>query len=246
MDESELELGKVVSQALMATLDEIQPHRIALQSRVILESPRAQMLSQYLCGTETPDSAHTIHEIQTREKHGEMQRVRALIDCGATSIVMAPRLLKKLGISHEVAHITTLGLGGQIVQHGKDSRKTSTTVQYMEHLARVTEPEVLVVPMQAYDLVLRQQWFRAPNPEIDWNLRPLTALRSPIGPQAADILGGEDKPPPEAHEKLPERDEDTPAPDIELVGATAFDDLLAGEEVVEAFALRIEECTGLL
>jgi len=59
-------------------------------------------------------------------------------------------------------------------------------------------------------------------------------------------LSGEDKPPPEAHEKLPERDEDTPAPDIELLGATAFDDLLAGEEVVVAFALRIGECTGLL
>jgi len=230
----------------MATLDEIRPHRIALKSRVILESPRAQMLSQYLCGTETPDSAHIIHEIQIRDKHGEMQRVRALIDCGATSIFMAPRLLKKLGISHEVAHITTLGLGGQIMQHAKDSRKTSITVQYMEHLAPVTEPEVLVVPMRAYDLVLGLPWFRARNPEIDWNLRRLTALRSPNGPQAADILSGEDKPPPEAHEKLPERDEDTPAPDIELLGATAFDDLLAGEEVVEAFALRIGECTGLL
>jgi len=116
----------------------------------------------------------------------------------------------------------------------------------MEHLAPVTEPEVLVVPMRAYDLVLGLLWIRARNPEIDWNLRRFTALRSPNGPQAADILSGEDKPPPEAHEKLPEHDEDTPAPDIELLGATAFDDLLAGKEVVEAFAIRIGECTGLL
>ena len=99
-----------------------------------------------------------------------MQRVQALIDCGATSVFMAPRLLKRLGISHEAAHTTTLGLGGQIMQHAKDSRKTSITVQYMEHLAPVTEPEVLVVPMRAYDLVLRLPWFRARNPEIDWNL----------------------------------------------------------------------------
>jgi hypothetical protein len=204
------------------------------------------MFSQYLCSTETPDSAHIIHEIQIRVKHGEMQCVRALINCGATSIFVAPRLLKILGISHEAAHITTLGLGGQIMQHAKNSRKTSITVQYMEHLAPVTEPEVLVVPMRAYDLVLGLPWFRARNPEIDWNLRRLTALRSPNGPQAVDILSGEDKPPPEAHEKLPERDEDTPAPDIERLGATAFDDLLAGEEVVEAFALQIGECTGLL
>jgi hypothetical protein len=59
-------------------------------------------------------------------------------------------------------------------------------------------------------------------------------------------LSGEDKPPPEAHEKLPECDEDTPAPYIELLGVTAFNDLLAGEEVVEVIALRIGECTGLL
>jgi len=116
----------------------------------------------------------------------------------------------------------------------------------MEHLAPVTELEVLVVPMPAYDLGLGLPWFRARNPEIDWNLCWLTALRSPNGPQAADILSGEDKPPPEEHKKLQERDEDTPAPDNELLGATAFDDLLAGEEVVEAFALQIGECTGLL
>jgi hypothetical protein len=61
-----------------------------------------------------------------------------------------------------------------------------------------------------------------------------------------DILSGQDKPPPEAHEKLPERDEYTPAQDIENLGATVFDDLLAGEEIIEAFALQIGECTGLL
>ena len=74
----------------------------------------------------------------------------------------------------------------------------------------------------------------------------MTALRSPNGPQAADILGGENKPPPEAQEKLPERGEDTPAPDIQLLGATAFANLLASDEVAEAFALRIGERTSLL
>ena len=104
MDESELELGKVGSQALMATLDEKRPHRIALKSRVTLESPRAKMLSQYLCGTETPDSTYIIHEIQIRDKQGDMQPVRALIDCGATSIFMASRLLKNSGY-HMKQHI---------------------------------------------------------------------------------------------------------------------------------------------
>jgi hypothetical protein len=204
------------------------------------------MLSQYLCGTETPDSADIIHEIQIQDKHGEMQRVRAPIDCRATSVFIAPRLLKRLGILHEAAQTTTLGLGGQILQHAKDSRKMSITVQYMEHLAPDTELEVRVVPMRAYDLVLGLLWFRARNPDIDWNLHQLTALLSPNGRQAADILGGEEKHPPEAHEKPPERGKDTPAPDIQDLGATTFGNLLASDKVAEAFALRNGECTGLL
>ena len=72
------------------------------------------MLGQYLCGTDTPDLAHIIHEVLIRDRIGEMQRVRALIDCGATSIFMAPRLLKQLGISHEAAHIITLSLDGGV------------------------------------------------------------------------------------------------------------------------------------
>jgi hypothetical protein len=74
-------------QTLMATMDSIQPHRIALKSRVLMESPKAHMSSQYLCGTSRPDTSHIIHEVFIRDGNGEMQRVRALIDYGATSII---------------------------------------------------------------------------------------------------------------------------------------------------------------
>jgi hypothetical protein len=117
------------------------------------------MLSQYLCGTEIPDSAHIVHKVHIRDRNGEMQPLRALIDCGATSIFMAPRLLKRLGISHEAAHITTLGLNGGVMQHAKDSRKTRITVQYMDYLAPVDESDVLVLPMRVYDLLLGLPWF---------------------------------------------------------------------------------------
>jgi hypothetical protein len=43
-----------------------------------------------------------------------------------------------------------------------------------------------------------------------------------------------------------ESGEDSPTPDIEILGATAFDDLLASDETIETFALRIGECSGLL
>jgi len=70
----------------------------------------------------------------------------------------------------------------------------------------------------------------------------LTALRNPEG-------GGA---PPEAdpirtlHSECDERGEDKPPPDIQLPGATAFGNLIASDEITEAFFLRLGDCTGLL
>jgi hypothetical protein len=121
LNNSVVELEKVGLEAFIATWDEIRPYWIALKSRVILDSLRAQTLSQYLCGTDTPDSAHIIHHIQIQDKHSEMQPVRALIFCGVTGVFMTPRLLKNLGISHEEAHTPILSLGRQIMQLAKNS-----------------------------------------------------------------------------------------------------------------------------
>jgi hypothetical protein len=192
----------------MATLNENQPHQITLKSRAILEE-RAQMSSQYLCGTERPDSTHIIHELRVRDIHGNMHRVRALIDCGATSLFMTPRLLRQLRLPHEPAFTSTQGLNGQLMMSAKESRKTNISVQYFEHLAPVDQPEVLIVPMKAYDLVLGLPWFKSRNPEINWVRGQLTALRNPEGggaPPKADPIRtlqsecderGEDKPPPD-------------------------------------------------
>ena len=57
-------MEKLGARAQLVTLDEVQPHRISLKSRVVLESPRATILSQYLCSTESPDSAHIFHKVQ--------------------------------------------------------------------------------------------------------------------------------------------------------------------------------------
>ena len=126
----------------------------------------------------------------------------------------------------------------------KESRKASLLVQYFEHLKPVDESEVLVVPMKAYDLVLGLTWFKARNPENDKTKGQLTALRTPNGPQRATIPEADHASP------LPERGQGytivDPPPDIQLLGATAFDQLLASVEVVEAIAKRLGECQGLL
>jgi hypothetical protein len=131
-----------------------------------------------------------------------------------------------------------------MMMSAKESRKASLFVPYWEHLKPVDESEVLVVSMKAYDLVLGLPWFMARNPEIDWTKGRLTALRTPNGPQWAKI-------PEAAHASpLPERGEGNtnvdPPSDRPLLWGTAFDHLLASEEVVEAFAIRLGECQGLL
>jgi len=84
--------------------------------------------------------------------------------------------------------------------------------------------------MKAYYLVLGLPWFKARNLEIDWTKGRLTALRTPNRLQRAKIPEADHASP------LPERGEGNknvdPPQDIQLLGATAFDHLLASEEVV--------------
>jgi hypothetical protein len=101
-----------------------------------------------------PDTSHVIHEISIQDVQGNWTRVKALIDCGATSIFASPRLIEILGLGTQQAHTTTYGLDGNIRSHVKDSRKTRLSVSYFEHEQPVDESDVLIVPMTAYDLVL--------------------------------------------------------------------------------------------
>jgi hypothetical protein len=208
-------------------------HRIALKSRVRLEAPRLQALfsSQYLCGSSRPDTSHVIHEISIQDVQGNWIRVKALIDCGATSIFASPRLIELLGLESQQAHTTTYGLDGNIMSHAKDSRKTRLSVSYFEHEQPVDESDVLIVPMTAYDLVLGLPWFKTRNPEIDWEAGRLLSLQRR---QPQLNRHGKEVSPTET------------GPDIQTLSATAFRDLCASDEVSHTFSLSLGECIGLL
>jgi hypothetical protein len=91
-----------------ANLNETQLHQIPLKTMVVLESERAHIWSQHLGGTERPNPAHIILKVHIYDPQGDMQRIGALIDCGATSIFMSPRPHKILGWRDETATMTTL------------------------------------------------------------------------------------------------------------------------------------------
>jgi predicted lipid carrier protein YhbT len=84
---------------------------------------------------------------------------------------MAPRILKRLGITHEATHITTHGLNGGVMEHAKERWKTRIAVQYLDYFAAVVESDLLVMSMPVYDVVLDSPWFHKSNADIDWAYR---------------------------------------------------------------------------
>ena len=67
-------------------------------------------------------------------------------------------------------------------------------VKYFSYLKDVTERECLVVPMQAYDLVLSLLWFRKRDLEIDWLNGQLLCLRNPQESDSSQASHGDAHP----------------------------------------------------
>ena len=244
---------------LLATIDEgprSSPHNIALKLRITLEAPRAFLSSpnQYLCGTARPSTSHVVHDVQIANASGRMVTVMALIDCGATSIFISPKLVRSLGLETSPTFITTLGLGGAILAHARDSRRVRTTMRYFPHLAPVDELDVLVVNMKAYDLVLGLPWFQRHGPEIDWARKRLLSLRKaaashPIGMIATSPDQCNSGTTAGSHVTDGTRFVKADAPiriSIEMLSATSFEKLLAGREVSTTCAIRLWQGQGLL
>src|SRR6188768_2497151 len=136
------------------TDQEFDLSKIRIEPRVVWQLPKAHLSSQYLCGTDHKRSEHITLEINLKDSRGRWKTVRVLIDCGATSIFVSPRLVERLGLQTEPAKITTFSINGQVLANREDSRKVELTARYMPHRSPVTETDVLVVPIQAYDMVL--------------------------------------------------------------------------------------------
>jgi hypothetical protein len=235
----------------MATMDCIQPYQITLKSWGLLESPKVHMSSQYLCGTSRLDTSHIIYQGVITDESVEIQRVRALIDCSTTSIFIAPRLQKWLCLLDEPAFITTQGLNRHVMAHASQSGKMAFTVLYMEHLSPVEESAVQVVPLRANDLVMGLRWFQSWNPDVKWHRSRLLALRIVGGAEVVAVDWVD-------HQECPGNVQGSTAreeacseggcsiPDIQTLRATAFDDLLASEQVIGTCFLRVGDCKGLL
>jgi hypothetical protein len=125
------------------------------------------MSRYYICSTERPDSAHIIHEFLVQNIHGNIQRVKALIDFGATIIFISLSLLRKLKLPHKPAFTSTQCLNGLVMMSARESQNACVSVHSFEHHKPVDESEVEVVQMTSHAPVLGLEGFKATNAETD-------------------------------------------------------------------------------
>jgi len=107
------------------------------------------------------------------------------------------------------------------------------------------------VPMQADDFVLGLPWFQSRNPDVDWQNGRQLAPRTPSAAEVVpvDRVDNQESPGNEPGSSASEEASSEGGggiPDIQLLRATALDDLQASEQVVGTFCLRLGDCTGLL
>jgi len=151
MEVSELELQSLRRRALIATSEEIEWHQISSRPQDVLGSPKALMSSKYLCRMVRPDSSLIVYKVLVWDQYKELQRIRALIDSGATSMFVSLQPCNGHGLPHKAVHITTHGFDGPRIAHVREGHQTARTVHYLNHLAPVHEPEVLVVVITAHN-----------------------------------------------------------------------------------------------
>ena len=159
-----------------------------------------------------------------------------------------------------------------MMTHAKERHKTAMMAQYRDHLTSVHEPGKQFIPMMAYNLVLGLRWCKTLKPGIDCATGQLTSLRPPRSRGEARRSGmivhwyncrddkstkvplpdiGGSTPMINSTSELPGdvdgkprvSREDSPTPDIEILGETTCNDLLPTNVTIETFALRLGHCS---
>jgi len=107
------------------------------------------------------------------------------------------------------------------------------------------------VPMRAYNLVLGLPLIWSRNPDVNWQRGRLLALRNLGGPQVVTVDRVD-------HQQCPGNVSGPSArkvacseagggiPDIQILGAIAFNNLPASAQVIRTFFLRVGDCTAQL
>jgi len=121
--------------------------------------------------------AHIVHEHYVWNVHNQWKCIRALINCGATSVFMGPRLLQQIELLSELAHITIVCIYTQTMMSVKDSWKMTIWCQNLNTLKLVKQHHGFFVSMAAYIQILGHLSFLSMNSELDWSKSYMIGLQ---------------------------------------------------------------------
>jgi hypothetical protein len=99
---------------------------------------KVHLLSQLLWTIEVHLQCLIVHMRNNQAIHGEKKCIWALINCSATSLFMAPRLFRWLGLPSEPAYIATFGVFNWVWCRRKIVGKRQSRVNILNITGRLT------------------------------------------------------------------------------------------------------------
>ena len=103
-------------------------------------------------------------------------KVRALVDSGASSLFMSPRIAKQFQRQHLRKAIPLTNIDGTPNQIGKITHQVRAVMELRGHRSR---ERLLVAEIGAEDVIIGIDWLKKHNPSVDWKTGELKFTRCP-------------------------------------------------------------------
>ena len=104
--------------------------------------------------------------------------VEALLDSGATGLVMSSEFARKQGfkLKRLKRPINIRNVNGSLNKEGPIEYTVKVNIYYQGHRERT---EIDVIGGQKWTVILGMLWLACHNPEIDWRTREVKIMRCP-------------------------------------------------------------------
>jgi len=102
--------------------------------------------------------------------------VEALLDSGATGLVMSSKFAKKQGFKLKKLErpMNVRNMDGSLNKKGPIENMVEVNIYYQEHRERT---EIDVIGGQKWTVILGMPWLARHNPEIDWRTGEVKMMR---------------------------------------------------------------------
>jgi len=108
----------------------------------------------------------------------EVVTVEALLDSGATGLVMSLKFTRKQGFKLKKIEnpIYVRNVDETFNKEGSIENTVEVNIYYQRHRERT---EIDMIGRQKWNVILRMLWLACHNPEIDWRIEKVKIMRCP-------------------------------------------------------------------